>query len=210
MQHIQHCGNGRVWRRDYHVTFDTTLSVHNIEKLRGFGNEAKVKLAQHTLREQFCAYFANQILEHHCRWEQECIMRKEGRGKERETTMHLINFTHASRVTNFSPYELCTVQRVFEIPGLVWSFCWQYSSKVTSIASYNEVKSIWLGSLAVWSSSPSHKAGLAAPQLTVGLLFEILPSPERFYGDNRSFQAWFMLLTEESEVWATTWTCTII
>ena len=35
-------------------------------------------------------------------------MRKEGRGKERATTTHLIKihvFTHASRVTKFSPYD---------------------------------------------------------------------------------------------------------
>ena len=35
------------------------------------------------------------------------IMRKEERGEERDTTTHLIKiqiFTHASRVTKFSPY----------------------------------------------------------------------------------------------------------
>ncbi len=66
-------------------------------------------------------------------------MRKEGRGKEHDTTMHLIKiqiFTHASRVTKFSQYELCTYRQLFEIPeplGLVQSFCWQQSSKATSI-----------------------------------------------------------------------------
>ena len=50
--------------------------------------------------------------EHICIW-QECIMRKEERGEERDMTTHLIKiqiFTHASRVTKFSPYELCTIQ----------------------------------------------------------------------------------------------------
>jgi hypothetical protein len=39
----------------------------------------------------------------HCK--QERIIKKEGRGRERETTTHLIKitvFTHASRVTKFS------------------------------------------------------------------------------------------------------------
>ena len=38
-------------------------------------------------------------------------MRKEERGEERDTTTHLIKiqiFTHASCVTKFSTYELCT------------------------------------------------------------------------------------------------------
>ena len=46
-------------------------------------------------------------------------MRNEGRGEERDMTTHLIKiqiFTHASRVTKFSPYELCTYRQLFEIP----------------------------------------------------------------------------------------------
>ena len=42
-------------------------------------------------------------------------MRKEGRGEERDTTTHLIKiqiFTHASRVTKFSPYELCMYRQL--------------------------------------------------------------------------------------------------
>ena len=42
---------------------------------------------------------------------QERILRKEERGEERKMTTHLIKiqiFTHASRVTKFSLYELCT------------------------------------------------------------------------------------------------------
>ena len=38
-------------------------------------------------------------------------MRKKERGEERDTAMHLIKiqiFTHASHITKFSPYELCT------------------------------------------------------------------------------------------------------
>ena len=38
------------------------------------------------------------------------IMRKEERGEEHETTMHLIKiqvFTHTSCVTKFSKYEVC-------------------------------------------------------------------------------------------------------
>ena len=39
--------------------------------------------------------------------QQECIMRRGGRGEERDTTTHFIKilvFTHASRVTKFSTY----------------------------------------------------------------------------------------------------------
>ena len=48
-------------------------------------------------------------------------MRKEGRGKERATTTHLIKihvFTHASRVTKFSPYYFCTHSKWQSFLGL--------------------------------------------------------------------------------------------
>ena len=41
-------------------------------------------------------------------------MRREGEGKERAMTMHLIKihvFTHGSHVTIFSLYDLCTYSR---------------------------------------------------------------------------------------------------
>ena len=49
------------------------------------------------------------------------IMRREGRGKERAMTMHLINihvFTHGSRVTKYSLYDLFTYLRCQSLWGL--------------------------------------------------------------------------------------------
>ena len=46
-------------------------------------------------------------------------MRKEGRGDEHDTTMHLFKiqiFTHDSHVIKFSLYELCTYRQLFETP----------------------------------------------------------------------------------------------
>ena len=53
---------------------------------------------------------------------QEQVMKKEGRGKERALTTHLIKFriyTHVSSITKFNPYDLCTHLKMVEPLGLV-------------------------------------------------------------------------------------------
>ena len=67
-------------------------------------------------------------------------MRNEGRGEERDMTTHLIKiqiFTHASRVTKFSPYELCTAIRDPRASGActILLLAQRQSSKATSITS---------------------------------------------------------------------------
>ena len=64
-----------------------------------------------------CNKYCDLIGQEQVSYFQERIIEKKGRGRERETTTHLIKipvFTHASRVTKFSTFILRRRQRSLE------------------------------------------------------------------------------------------------
>ena len=105
-------------------------------------------------------------------------------------TTHLIKihvFTHTSHVTNFSPYELRTIQDA-KASG---ACCWQQSSKATSITSWNKTESVWLRSLCS-NTHLQNGTGAMARYTHSRRAATWLRADHKYFSVNKRY--WFMLL----------------